>query len=293
MIENSKRLIINAFRQLLRGVVRLALRNGLSFVDFSNLSKELYVEIADHEYGIDGRATNMSRIALITGINRHEVKRLKEELMTPDIQRKVESSYRIADMLTAWHEDKRYLDEDGQPLEIPLDGGHPSFNALIQSISVGGDIASVTVLRELKRSQAVEETPLGKLRVLQRHFIPNYHADPQQAPHFANPNKINQGSSMLVDHINTLFHNLYGKPGEPTRLELRAVNQSINPKDVAEFYEYTNQKSLELLQDIDRWLEKHQDIGSHTAEEDTQHERLGLGVYVIQGQNNSKSLGDG
>jgi hypothetical protein len=290
MLEDTRSIIINAFRQLLRGVVRLALRNGLSFVDFSNLSKELYVEIAEHEYGIDGRSTNMSRIALITGINRHEVKRLKEELSNPDNQRAIQSFYRIAGVLTTWHEDERYVDSEGNPLEIPLEGDHPSFNALTQSISVGGDIATVTVLRELKRSQAVEETPLGKLRVLQRHFIPNYHGDPQQAPHFANPNKINQGSSMLVDHINTLFHNLYGKPGEPTRLELRAVNQLINSKDIPAFYEYTNQKSLELLQDIDRWLEEHQDA---TAKTNEHSERLGLGVYVIHGQNNTKSLGDG
>lgn len=282
---DSKYLIINAFRQIMRAVIRLALRNGVSFVEFSDLSKELYVEVAENEYGIEGRATNMSRVALMTGINRHEVKRLRHQADQSDDAQITKSTYKIACILNNWHEQSDYLDEDGLPLELSLEGGFPSFTNLVQSVSVGGDVAAVTILRELKRSQVVEETKEGKLRVRNRHFIPNYNADPSIAPKLVNPDKISFGSSMLVDHINTVFHNLYGKVGEPTRLELRTTHHAIKKTDVSSFYKFANQRSLALLKDIDGWLEEHYDP-ELTSPKET--ERLGVGVYLIEGQNNTE-----
>ncbi|MGH1487455.1 MAG: DUF6502 family protein [Cellvibrionaceae bacterium] len=287
MLIDARNTIITAFRQLMRAVIRLALRNGVSCTEFGDLCKELYVEVAEKEYGINGRSTNMSRIALMTGINRHEVKRLLNQ-SSGQVEGKgtLQTPYKMANVLAAWYEDPRYLDKDGEPLAIPLEGDHPSFSALVQSVSVGGDIAAVTVLRELKRSQVVEEMATGQLKVLSRYYIPNYNVDPKAAPSLVNPNKITFGCSMLVDHVNTLFHNLYGKVGDSTRLELRAINHAIKTDDIPAFHEFTNQRSRQLLEDVDHWLEQHHAPGIT----DTQYaERMGVGVYVIQGENNTKS----
>jgi len=284
-MSNCRNLIIDAFRQLMRAVIRLALRNGVSFVEFSELSKELYVEVAEGEYGIEGRTTNMSRIALMTGINRHEVKRLRHQFDGSADARVVQSSYKIASILNHWHEDSDYVTVDGLPLELPVEGKCPSFKALVQSVSVGGDVAAITILRELKRSKVVEELEGGKLRVRRRHFIPNFNSDPNTPPKLVSPDKIAFGSSMLVDHINTLFHNLYGKVGEKTRLELRTSNHAIKRTDVSAFYKFANEHSLKLLNDVDRWLEEHE-VSESTPLQDV--ERLGVGVYLIEGKNNTK-----
>jgi len=278
----QRKQIIAAFRLLVRAMVRLALRNGVSCNEFTEMCKELYVDVASNDYGIDGRPTNMSRIALMTGINRHEVKRLKERLNELSQGEDTRDSYKIAGVLSAWHKDERYLNSDGQPVDLPLEGSHPSFSALVQSVSVGGDIAAVTVLRELKRSNTVEDGEGGKLKVKSRYYIPNYNQGLTNPPDFADPEKISFGCSMLVDHINTIFHNLYGKVGDSTRLELRATHHAINTADIPKFHRFVSEKSIELLNHVDGWLEKNHNPKGQ------QVERLGLGVYAIQGCNNTE-----
>ncbi|MBX2807442.1 MAG: hypothetical protein KTR20_02335 [Cellvibrionaceae bacterium] len=276
--------IERAFRKMLGAVIRLALRNGLSYPQFAALSKSLYVAIAAKDYGLQGRRTNDSRIALITGLDRREIKRIRQVL-----DEKIFSSERAPDkmarILTHWHESSDYTGDDGLPRELDLDGEAPSFSALIQAH--GGDIAAVTVLREFKRSQVVDETPEGRLRVNKRHYIPNYHADANKSPAFVDPDAIEHGSSMLADHINTIFHNLYREDKRaPEKFELRASNATVKKSQVPAFYHYINTCGLQFLVEVDQWLTAHQ-VPSDSIEAT---ERLGVGLYLIEGADSA--IGD-
>ena len=46
--------------RILRPLVRLLLRNGMSFVTFSNIVKWVYVDVATREFGLDGRKQSIS-----------------------------------------------------------------------------------------------------------------------------------------------------------------------------------------------------------------------------------------
>ena len=62
-------------------VVRFLLKHGVTWNEFGELSKEAYVKVAREDYGIDGRPTNNSRVAMLTGLSRREVARVRDQLL--------------------------------------------------------------------------------------------------------------------------------------------------------------------------------------------------------------------
>ena len=59
-------------------ICRLLLRHEIGFREFSDLAKAAFVQVATEDYGIRGRPTNISRVAVMTGLTRKEVKRLRD-----------------------------------------------------------------------------------------------------------------------------------------------------------------------------------------------------------------------
>lgn len=279
MKKTAKMIILEAFRQMLASIIRLALRNGVNFSEFCELAKSLYVQIAGEDYGLGGRVTNNSRIALITGINRREIKKVREQKNNTD-HFKVDGSSSISRIITAWHDDPFYTDSNGGPLALMLEGKSPNFTELVQQY--GGDIAPITVMREFKRSGVIREMPSGEIHIVKRYYIPNYFESADKEPEFINPDAIRFGGSMLVDHINTIFYNLYNDDeGSVKRMELRAINPRISKDRVPEFYKYADELSMEYLTKIDQWLTKNEGKEAQVVE------RVGVGLYFIEGKNQS------
>jgi hypothetical protein len=277
MIDKAFAKIIDAIGTLVKPIVRLALRNGMTFRQFSELCKRIYVDVAASDYGVGGRETNISRIALMTGINRKDIKRLKDDIGSGEPWSDPGAPDRISRILGAWHREPPFISSEGMPLDLPLEG-EVSFSSLVSEY--GGDIAVVTLVREFKRSGVVEELPEGNLRVLKRHFVPNPHSDPQLAPGTIDAKPIAHASSILNDHVNTIFHNLYREQTDlPARFERRVTNYMVDKSAVDDFHEYIAVKGQQLLEDIDDWLNAHQADENNSASKPV---RLGFGTYWIQ-----------
>ena len=95
-------------RHFLRPIVRFLLRQGILWQDFAELAKETFVEIARAEYGIDGRPTNNSRVAMLTGLSRREVARVRDVLLETGPQDEERSGNRMARILTGWYTDPEF-----------------------------------------------------------------------------------------------------------------------------------------------------------------------------------------
>jgi hypothetical protein len=52
----------------------------VTWAELADLSKEVFVDVAGCDYGLQGRPTNASRVAMITGLSRREVARLRNIL---------------------------------------------------------------------------------------------------------------------------------------------------------------------------------------------------------------------
>ncbi len=264
---------VAAGRRVLRSLVRIMIRHGVMHREFVELSKEIYVEIASRDYGLRGRPTNVARTALLTGLDRKEVTRLRSRLERQEVAA-VETNHRqdrISRVLSGWHQNPDYLDDDRTPLVIPREGPAPSFDALVKSY--GGDVPAITILRELQRVEAVRASRVGAtdtVTVLRR----NYRLDTVA------PESLLRSGSVLEDIGTTVTHNLYRDADEPSRFEARASNIALPSSSIPAYETFVRQEGQEFLERVDAWLSEHEAAEGEARQGKTQ--RVGVGLYWIQ-----------
>jgi hypothetical protein len=143
--------LVGALRRLLRPVIRLAIHYGLTYPSLAEMLKSVYVEVADDEFQIDGKPQTDSRVSMLTGVHRKDVKRLRSEgaAETRELPKSVSLGAQIA---ATWSGRSEYLTRDGEPRPLPRLSAtetQPSFDSLVRSVS--RDIRSRVVLDEWLR----------------------------------------------------------------------------------------------------------------------------------------------
>jgi len=265
--EGSKKVVLKAFRLLLQPLVRILLRSGVTWKEAAEICKVTFVDVATKEFGLHGRPTNISRVAIMTGIGRRDVSRLRKLLAEeqPADLRSMNSATRL---LTGWHLDPDYVTESGKPRDLRFDGDDPGFAALARKYAA--DTAPITMLRELQRVGAVAESDNGRLRVLQRYYMPLA----------MDADAIVRVGSVLQDIGNTVDYNLVRKTADSTRFEGRATNPSVARADVKKFRAFLEEEGQAFLERVDEWLSRHEVAGEASRPQRTM--RLGVGIYQIQ-----------
>lgn len=256
-----------ACRALLRPIASMVLRCGMTWREFSELSKAVFVSVATDEFGIRGRPTNVSRVSILTGISRKEVKRQRDILAEPasSISPKTTDATRL---LSGWHQDANYVGGDDRPLALTPAGGTPSFQSLFATY--GGDTPEQTLLRELLKAGSIEKDDRGRYVAKRRYHMP-VEMDAGSIRFFG---------TNLFDHANTLCNNVTGQSDERW-LEGFAVDDRIRSDSVEEFRAYLDSRGQQFLEEIDDWLDQHRVDPNQPG---TTPVRLGLGVYAIKGQ---------
>ncbi len=263
---------LSATWQLMEPIIGILLRNGVTHKDLALLCKQLYVKVASEEFGIRGRQTNLSRVAIMTGIDRKEVGRIKDTLQhDTTAQLSEQKQDRLNRVLSGWYQDKDFIDEQGQPKLISLDEGEINFTLLARRY--GGDLPTSALLKELKRVGIVEDIQ-GKLRVLGRYFVVEA----------TDPAALLRAGNVIQDIAKALEHNLYKanvSKGKPKRFERRASNPQMPVQALAKFRRFIEAEGQSFLEKVDAWLSEHE----INDEDSTQPRlRLGVGAYLIESQ---------
>jgi hypothetical protein len=127
---------------------------GVPFGALEARLRELFVEVAESDLALPGQRQTDSRITLVTGINRKEVKRIrsgKDRLKAP-------RSFGInqaTSLISRWMTDPETIDKQGRPRPLPYRAARgPSFMKLARKLT--GDLAPGVLLNELVRSGAAE-----------------------------------------------------------------------------------------------------------------------------------------
>ena len=166
MTNSVKPGLLSAFRVLLRPLVRILLRHGISFAEFSAIVKAVYVEVAVTDFKVVGKRGTKSRIAVISGLTRKEVSRVIE-IAGAEQEGTRSNLNRVARVLAGWHTDPDFTGPYGMPLEVRYEDegiSAVSFSKLVRRYS--GDMSPRSMLDELMRVGAVVETDAGWLKVL-------------------------------------------------------------------------------------------------------------------------------
>ena len=250
---------------LFRPVARVLLRAGVNWREIAEVGKVTYVEVATNEFGIRGRPTNVSRVAIMTGFTRREVRRLRDllERETPESFTRMNYATRV---LSGWWQDPAFADGHGRPRRLSVNGEEPSFAALCSRYS--GDVPATTLLKELRHVGAVAEDEDGRLVAKSRVYIPVL-MDPEQ---------MLRSGSVLEDMGNTVAYNLHRQSDDPSRFERRATNTNMPETTVAEFRDFVEKEGQAFLEKVDGWLTEHE----CNENDDSNRVRLGFGGYWIE-----------
>ena len=275
MTEKLKNAALVALRLALRPLVRMLLRNGVTWKEAAEVCKQTYVEVAREDYGVHGRPTNSTRVAILTGLSRHEVKRVSDQIAEGEPVALTRMN-RATRLLGGWHNDSDYCDDQGNPAELQFDGSAKSFTSLCRRYAP--DIPATAMLKEVRRVGAVEESADGALKVAMRYYMPD----------IQDPDALLRTGSVLEDIGNTAAFNLDRDTGstEPTRFEGRASSAQVRASSAKAFRVYLEDEAQGLLERVDDWLSRHEKDGASKRPERTV--RLGVGVYQIQDDEKDK-----
>jgi len=260
----------STIKLIMKPVIRLLLNSGVTYREFADTCKSLYVEVAAEGFGLKDRPTNTSRIAVLTGLDRKQIKAIRDQLESdaPDSNHSVD---RVSRLLSGWHQDADFADAFGNPLALE-EKSEDGFRALVKRY--GGDIPPGALLKELIRNGAVIKSQNDSLLPAARVYIPE--GDKNLS--------IQRSASVMGDLGDTLCHNLFDtSKANQKRFERRATNINISPDKITEFKAYIELKGQAFLEDVDEWLTSNESPGQpDNAYNQTDAVRLGVGLFWIE-----------
>lgn len=271
--DNDKAMIEAALGNLLEPIVAMLLRNGVTYQEFTSFSKNTFVAVAQRDFGVRGRPTNSSRISAMTGIDRREVKRIKDLLLEDGgtVGKVRDSQDRLSRVVRGWYEDRDFL-ADGKPKVLTQDEGDDSFRELAKRH--GGGLPHKAVLKELVNAGNVIIHKDESVEVIK----------PYYSPPGSNPEALLRAGTVINELAGTLLHNLYIAPNkkrETPRFERRASSNDMDVNDIEAFKAFLNEEGQAFLERVAVWINDHQ----IETDDPAQKVRLGVGIYGIERKN--------
>jgi hypothetical protein len=259
-----------AVERVLRPLFRILLRNHMSFKAFVDIAKHTYVDVAASEFGIPGKKTSVSRVALLSGLTRKEVQRLLDAPVADDAEAG-ERYNRAARVVAGWVRDPEFSDAEGNPRVLTLqegDQGRASFAALARRFS--GDIPFRAVLDELLRVGVVEKLDDDGIRLKTRAYVPES----------GDADKLNILGTDVSDLVATIDHNLQHGAADPF-FQRKVMYDNVPVEALQEFRRLSGSQAQSLLERLDKWLSQH-DRDTHPETRGTGQIRTGIGIYYFE-----------
>jgi hypothetical protein len=232
--------LLKALRHLLRPLVRLLVARGATYTMLSDLLKQVYVDVADRDFRLDGKRPTDSRVSLLSGVHRKDVRRLREAAPA-DADVAPDSVALGAQLVSAWTTRREFLDSKGRPrslARLASQGGGRSFESLVAGVST--DIRPRSVLDEWLRLGVVELDAKDRVVLRAAAFVPSRGFD--EKAFYLGHN--------VHDHLAAAAHNLLAE-GEPF-LERSVHYDALAAQSVAELAELAGRAGMDALNKINR-----------------------------------------
>jgi hypothetical protein len=261
-MEKTRQALVLALKKLLKPLVRLLLRNGIAYGEFADLAKQAYIEVANQDFRVPGRKQSLSRVAVITGIHRHEVgKHLKRETQAPSYTAR---HNRAARVISGWQSDPDFSDA-GKARVLSIED---EFAVMVARH--GADVTMRAVLDELERVGAVRRPEEGKVELLVEAF----------APQDSIEDLIYIFGDCSADLLETLDHNL-SCDTQDRRLQMSVVYNNLPDDVLANLELVSRERAMAFLTEIDKFFAT-QDRDSNPAVQGDGRNRAGIGLYYFQ-----------
>jgi hypothetical protein len=261
---NPSTALVNAIRRVLRPLVRLMLSSGMTYPFVAELLKGLFVDIAQKDFRLDNKTPTDSRVSLLTGVHRKDVRRLRETDLGSDVAMPASISFG-GQLVASWLWEPRYLDDDGQPLPLSrwsAASNEASFEELVTSHST--DIRSRVVLDEWLRLGIVSIDDRDRVVLNTEAFIPAEGLE----------EKLYFFSHNLHDHAVAATDNLLGN--RQPRLERSVYYDALSPASIGELEQQAQQQGTKMLKSLSRSA---MGLEARDAKSKVEPQRFTCGVY--------------
>ncbi len=266
--------LLKALERLLEPLVRTFMAFGVTFPLFIRVLKRIYINAATAESRAAGAATTVSRISVMTGLQRKDIGQIKEQ-----IERNVAPPANVslgARLIGIWNGAKAFTDAAGRPLPLArFSGSRPTFEDLVRSVS--SDVRPRAVLDEWLRLGVVDVDGEDRVHLKDNAFVPRQGFD-ELAYYFGRN---------LRDHIAASSHNLAGV-GDPL-LERAVYYDKLTPESVAALEKLARELGVEALVRINREALRLADGDEGKANAD---QRMSVGIYFYRGPDIDDEAGD-
>lgn len=256
--------LVNALRHVLRPLVRLMLANGITFPFLAELMKGIFVDVAEHDFRIGDKSQTDSRISVLSGVHRKDVRRLREVAAEPG--QSVPAVVSLGAQLVAeWTGSARYLNGEGHPLPLPRSASspeQPSFETLVAGVSK--DVRSRAVLDQWLQLGVVHLDEADQVVLNTEAFVPKKGFD-EMMFYFGHN---------LHDHASAAAHNVMGE-GTPF-LERSVHYDRLSEASVAELAKLAEKTGMQAALAVNR---RANELESRDAEAEDSRQRITFGIY--------------
>lgn len=268
MQDETQRRILRAFLVVLRPIARILLRFGIGFREFSELAKTAFVDVATSDYGLRGRPTNISRVAVMTGLTRKEVRRLRDKIASGNETLKIKPTP-LSEILHRWHTEEEFLTADSKPIPLPFSGDKSSFRSLVRKF--GGDIPPGALRTELKRVGAIKEREDGVLELVKGSVVPSG-LDERLVLSLV------RGAYPL---LSTIAHNVNPEREGYSWPQLTAFTQSVRKADIPRIRRIGSDRLSEFTESFNDLFMAYEAL-SETDKESADQNLVAVGVFYFE-----------
>jgi hypothetical protein len=243
--------VLEQTARVLQPLVRLLLEHGVTYPQVAETLKRVFIAMAEKEGARSGRHVTDSRLAITTGIQRKDIKRLRDAVHQPAAQAREEPRQSIAAIVfTQWLTDRNYCDQEGRPLPLPRQGSERSFESLVKSISK--DVHPRTILNELTRLQMAQVED-DQVCLNAAAFVPN--PDFEQMLSYLGAN--------LHDHAAAATHNVLGRV--PPYLEQSIYSDAVDVAAIGDLTAMARREWGRILKTLVPEIARHEVSNSEPA----------------------------
>lgn len=227
--------LLEAVARVLMPLARLLIARGVTYQAMAEVLKRVYVLAARTHFSPAGETTG-SRLSLLTGLNRKEIRRLTEGETRPVEIDGITSQ--AAAVHAVWTSQRRFRERNGAPRVLPRHSrdAKPSFDELVRHITT--DHRPAALLEELVRLGLVDIDAEGSVALRRQPFLSRASFADRLVPLAEN----------LEDHAEAAVSNVLGQ--EPPFLERSVFSDELSEESAAKLHELARR----------RWKEVHDDL---------------------------------
>lgn len=209
--------VTSAIAHCLRPIARLCIHFGVDYRNLSEMMKVAFVTVAKEEFKVDGKSQTDSRIALLTGVHRKDVRRLLGRAPEKTTSRQ---QGLVANLIAQWLGTPELIEEKGEVKPIPR---NPQPDQKFSFISLAGaltnDIHPRALMDECLNRGIIKIDDEDMVHLIAESLVPADDID--EKAHFF--------GQTIHDHIAAAEHNLNGN--QPPFLDRFVWHEGLTQED--------------------------------------------------------------